>query len=446
MLKKLIWAYLILLFIEGALRKWVLPQLSAPLLIVRDPVAIWIIWEAYRTQKWPRQWSIATGLLTAVFVPLAVVQMVALSVPWFVVLYGLRAYLLPFPVAFIIGSYLDREDVEQIGRWILLLLIPTVLLEVAQYRAAATSWLNAGAGVGSAQIGYTGEHVRASGTFSYVAGPMLFIPLAAAFIFHGLANPEFIRNKKWLLWTAAAAIVLSIPVTGSRTMIFTLAATLFCVMIASSFGVTQFAGTLKAVAAMLIIGGVVSLLPVFSDANESMTKRFSDANSGEGGAETSFILRTVSPVTNTLANSLDTNDWLGVGMGYGSNVASKLLTGDLVFLVAENEFPRLIGELGPPLGIAFMLFRFCLALVFLVKGLDRAREKDPLPWLLVPVVCATLVMGILEQPTEQGFMVVSVGFSLAALKRQQLPVAKVASAVPRMLNRSNWQPQAIRNR
>ena len=35
-LKRLIWVYFILLVFEGALRKWFLPGLSTPLLIVRD--------------------------------------------------------------------------------------------------------------------------------------------------------------------------------------------------------------------------------------------------------------------------------------------------------------------------------------------------------------------------------------------------------------------------
>ena len=47
-LKKLFWAYFLLLIFEGALRKWILPQLSAPLLLVRDPIALLIIIEASR--------------------------------------------------------------------------------------------------------------------------------------------------------------------------------------------------------------------------------------------------------------------------------------------------------------------------------------------------------------------------------------------------------------
>ena len=61
LLKKLFWLYFLLLIFEGALRKWILPQFSAPLLLVRDPVALWIIIEAYRTNKWPERWSIVIG-------------------------------------------------------------------------------------------------------------------------------------------------------------------------------------------------------------------------------------------------------------------------------------------------------------------------------------------------------------------------------------------------
>src|SRR5438309_4530609 len=39
-IRALIWLYLVLLIFEGALRKWIVPQLSNPLLIIRDPVVI----------------------------------------------------------------------------------------------------------------------------------------------------------------------------------------------------------------------------------------------------------------------------------------------------------------------------------------------------------------------------------------------------------------------
>src|ERR1700720_2925181 len=53
-IRALIWLYLILLIFEGALRKWIVPQLSNPLLIVRDPVVIAIYMLSLRAHVFPR--------------------------------------------------------------------------------------------------------------------------------------------------------------------------------------------------------------------------------------------------------------------------------------------------------------------------------------------------------------------------------------------------------
>jgi hypothetical protein len=45
-LKKGIWLYFLLLIFEGALRKW-LPFCLTPLLVIRDPLAIYLLFTAY---------------------------------------------------------------------------------------------------------------------------------------------------------------------------------------------------------------------------------------------------------------------------------------------------------------------------------------------------------------------------------------------------------------
>ena len=39
-IKRLIWLYFFLLIFEGTFRKWILPQFSDVLLVVRDPVVL----------------------------------------------------------------------------------------------------------------------------------------------------------------------------------------------------------------------------------------------------------------------------------------------------------------------------------------------------------------------------------------------------------------------
>lgn len=435
LLKKLFWTYFLLLIFEGALRKWIVPQLSGPLLIVRDPIGLLIIWEAYRTHKWPKEWSAVVGILTATVLALCLLQLVVSDTPWFIPLYGLRSYLLPFPVAFIMGTNLDAEDLRKFGNCILWLLLPLTALEIAQYLAPPGSFLNVGAYRGTEQLNYALGHVRASATFSYVVGPMSYVPLAAAFIFYGMANSTF--AKKWLLSAAAGALVLSIPIIGSRTLVFLLASIIACLGLAAFFGVSQFVKSLQMIAALLVVSALVARLPVFSDATGTLVERFSQASTAEGSTENSILLRIVHPITGTIEESIGRSNWLGVGVGKGANAVSTLLTGTQVFTTGEDEFSRVINEFGAPAGLAFMLFRGLLAVMILSKALARVREHQPLPWLLVPLMFWTLVFGVLKQPTEQGFMVMSVAFSLAALRLAPTPIVS-AQAVDQP-----WQQRKV---
>jgi hypothetical protein len=434
LLKKLFWLYFFLLVFEGALRKWVAPQLSAPLLLIRDPLSVYIIWEAYRTQKWPIRWTVVIDLLTVALVGLFIVQVIVSNNPWFVGVYGLRSYLLPFPVAFIMGENLNEEDLRKFGSCILWLLLPLTALEVAQYLAPIDSFLNKGAYEGASQIGYTGAHVRAAATFSYVVGPIFFNALAAAFALNGMVKPGF--AGKILLWASAFALILSVPIIGSRTLVFEMAAVLLCVGIGAMLGVFQFGKTLRIIVPLLIVSFLVSLLPVFSDATNSLIERFTQAASSEGGStQQSFINRTIGIFVTDFEEEADfESNWTGIGMGRGAAAMATLLTDKQDFFAGEDEFSREINEFGSFPGILFSLFRLTLVGYLLGKALACARDHDPLALLLVPLVLSALIEGILEQPTEQGFVVMAVGMSLAAIK------ASKAAHLPAPIPVRRWSP------
>jgi hypothetical protein len=439
-LKKLFWAYFLLLIFEGALRKWVAPQLSAPLLLVRDPIAMLILVEAHLTNKWPERWSAVTGILTAALIGLCVIQMVAVENPWIAAVYGLRSYLLPFPVAFVMGENLDAEDLRKFGVCMLWLLMPMTVLEMAQYIAPATSFLNAGAYKGAEQILYVGKHARASGTFSYVVGPVAFNVVAAAFIFYGLGKEGF--AKKWLLWAASFALLLSIPVIGSRGLVYELTAVVACAGIAAMSGVTQFGKSLRIAVPALVVSILVSLLPIFSQASVSLRLRFAQAGHAEGGTGQVLESRTVAPIIGKIENTDFSSNPFGLGMGRGAAAINKLMGGASQFPAGEGEVDRALNELGPMPGLAFMLFRLILTVMIVAAAIARVRTHvEPLALLLAPSVVSGLFFGILEQPMEQGFMVLAVAFSLAALKRAPVPAIAALSPGPRLqLARYNPRP------
>src|SRR5580700_3569286 len=94
-LRRLIWLYFWLLLFEGVLRKWLLPGLSGPLLIVRDPVALAIYALALRHGVFPRSglvwWTAALAALcfAASFAGLGNLK---------VTLFGMRADFLHLPL------------------------------------------------------------------------------------------------------------------------------------------------------------------------------------------------------------------------------------------------------------------------------------------------------------------------------------------------------------
>ena len=140
LLKRGIWVYLLLLIFEGALRKWVLPFLATPLLIVRDPVALWLLLAAWKFGffRW-NGYSAAMIVLSLIGIVTAVLIGHG---NLYVALYGARLYILHFPVMFVIGTILNYEDVVQIGRTILKIAIPMAILIALQFYSPQSAWVN----------------------------------------------------------------------------------------------------------------------------------------------------------------------------------------------------------------------------------------------------------------------------------------------------------------
>ena len=130
-IRRLIYLYLFLLIIEGALRKWIVPQFSNPLLLVRDPVVLAIYLLAWRAHIFPRNAfisSLATiGILSWIVSIFVLDPYVPMSRILLVTAYGFRSNFLHFPLIFIFASVFGADDVRKIGWWILLGMIPMSL-------------------------------------------------------------------------------------------------------------------------------------------------------------------------------------------------------------------------------------------------------------------------------------------------------------------------------
>lgn len=405
-LKSLIWLYFILLVLEGVLRKWVLPGLAEPLLIIRDPVAVLIYVLAFGRGVFP--WRIGV-LMLPVMAMLAVVFATVAGGNVLVTLYGLRTDFLHPALIFVLPAVLDRRDVVQFGRVVLWLSLPIAILMLMQYNGGAQQALNVGAGgnAGGQLDGALGK-LRPSGPFSFVTGPVSWFSLAAAFVFHGFTNRD--QFPRLALWVAAASALLAIPISISRSL-------LMSVVVVLAFGLVSLARDIskawRIVLPVLLMAGFFSLISEqgLTDAFES---RWDSSTVRGGGIQISIVNRFLGEYT-AAWDEISRAELFGQGIGLGSNVGARLATGKVMFVLAESEWPKIVLELGPLLGIIFILYRCWLAGHVMVQALRcLLRDGDSLAWLLAGASFLSILSGQWGQATILGFAVFGGGLALAA--------------------------------
>src|SRR5256885_2823186 len=162
--KRAIWVYFFLLIFEGVFRKWLLPQFSDLLLVVRDPVVIVIYVLAIKARVFPRTaWILSLGIigLLSWLVSLLVLEPYLSLKPLILVTgFGFRCNFLHLPLIFVIGRALHAEDIKKLGQWVLIGLLPMCLLLAIQFNSDPESFINRTAGLGeSQQITETGGAV-----------------------------------------------------------------------------------------------------------------------------------------------------------------------------------------------------------------------------------------------------------------------------------------------
>lgn len=411
-LKKGIWVYFILLIFEGGLRKWVFPGLAAPLLIVRDPVAIWLLVVAWRRGLLKVNLSLSATVVISI---LGLITALLYGHGNLLVgIYGVRTLLLHFVVIFIIGNVFDRDDVVKIGKVVLWISIPMTVLLILQFYSPQSAWVNLGVGGDKAGGGFEGAlgYFRPPGTFSFISGTVLFYSLLACFVFYfWFAATKYV--KKLLLIAASVALCIAIPISISRTLFFSVTFTLFFLLIAVARNSSKSKQIIMISAIVFIIFVILSQLSFFQTATEAFSARFTNASTNEGGLEGTLGNRYFGGLVNAFNVSADF-PFFGYGIGMGTNVGSQLLTGEVQFLIAEGEWGRLIGEMGLVLGVVAIVIRLGLTIKIALLSFRKLAVGDFLPWILTSYCFLTVPQGQWAQPTTLGFSVFVAGLAIAS--------------------------------
>ena len=414
-IKKGIWLYFLLLFFEGALRKWILPQLATPLLIVRDPIAIWLIFQSIQYNLWKPNGFV----ITAWFVTILsfVFTFITGHANLFVAIYGMRIMLLHFPLIFIFGKLLNYEDLEKMGKVLLWITIGMTVLVALQFYSPQSSFVNRGI-AGEEGSGFSGAagFYRVPGTFSFTNGLSLFYGLAGTFVVYFLVRKKaVIPIPKYLLVASVVALIAAIPLSISRSVFFQFLLTLVFVVFITGKNPKILFRILGGAIIIIALLVVLQSFEFFQTATMAFTERFTKANEIEGGTEGVLIDRFFGGLVGSLSNT--GSALFGKGLGLGTNAGARLLTGERgLFMISEDEWGRIIGERGFILGLVIIIIRVFLVGKFTVEGWKKISLGNILPWILLSFASVNILSAQWAQPTALGFSIVVGGFIMAALK------------------------------
>lgn len=367
---KLFWIIYILYLSEGALRKWVFPEYADWLFFVRDPVvvAFYALCLGYR-KCWPHfAWWLWTGFavvssLIGLFVYLASGYGL---LEWVL---GVRSYWLYMPMAFILPRLFNRESFERFLWWQLLLMPGYAGLVAFQYYSEPTAWINRGDLAEEGVALLTGERARTYGLFYYYSQNAFFVATQIVLVFVAL---RYFRVRGWLsvlFPVCVFALAVSAILTGARRMVFLAAVVMMAAVCGTVVSRDQRRWQLMV---GVLLSGALGLGVIIWDADIvwEYQMRFEEAAMVEGS-----IWNRVLWEVGAFVDAMSVAPPFGFGVGAGTNAVVRL-TGKPVFWLGENELERVVNELGPVLGMFYLILRWGIAVWLVSWAWRKARRGD----------------------------------------------------------------------
>jgi hypothetical protein len=218
-----------------------------------------------------------------------------------------------------------------------------------------------------------------------------------------------------VLIISTACLLAAIPLSISRALFFQVIISLAFAIMAISRKPKFMGRMILAIAVGIVALVFLSKTHFFSTATEAFLDRFESANEVEGGMKGVLGDRYFGGMIGAIKES-SKRSFFGAGLGMGSNVGSMLLAHQKVFLIAEEEWARVIGELGPLMGLVVIFLRLAFSAKITFACYRKLAFGDLLPWMLLSFGLLTIPQASWAQPTSLGFSILMGGLILASLR------------------------------
>lgn len=413
-----------LYLVEGALRKWVLPEWSNELFFLRDPFAFALYLYCAAHKLYERSALSVTWLITCLFTSaIGLIQYMAEELPLSAFILAVRSYWLYMPLVIILPAILDRKALRFFLLAHLMLCIPIAVLVAMQYFSEPTSFVNIGALPEENAVMFAGERGRPLGVFQYYSVNVVFVAAAAGLAVAAVAYLK--RNVTEVAAVVAAwgALAVLISFTGSRRIWF-LVGTMFLAMLAAAVLGKGWARRVAVGSSLAGIAGVAAVFFVYEDLWSELSERIEEAGGIEEGLWERIQLETVGFV-----GVLSEARVFGHGLGIGTTTVVRLL--DLpVFWLGEVEGDRVVRELGPIIGLSYLAVRLVFGVWLVVRAFDLARRGrgEAIPMAVLTCVLFQSTGLGLSYSSVIGFQGwVAAGLTLAIIENARVGSSKSSS-------------------
>lgn len=447
---RLVFALVLLAILEGAIRKWVVPQFGTYVFFVRDPILLLAYAVATRHGLWPRSgaWMVICWGMAAFGVLLMLLQFgsggysehrVILGV------YGWRAYFLYVPLAFLVASSFRADDLRRLFTLLLWIAVPIAFLVAAQFASPQGAAINVGSSEDQALqfkgLGLNAERTRPMGPFASGAGQQQFGALAFVLLLAYFISPSRITQPRVVvLLITGAGVLTCVALSGSRGLVLQCGV---AVAVALSAGVIGRGSALTARAflwpALITAGALVAYPLVFPEGYSAFMDRWAAADAAESRTfeSTGVFGRALFGVID-FVRYLNHTPAFGYGLGFGGNAAITLnarIDGQPA-PYAETDFARHMVDLGPVFGFAYIAFRLAVLAYVTRLAVMAARDRgDPMPLMLWSYVAYILLMGqITGQGTINFFGWLATGLLMASAASRQHQAGTHLSSTPGTLS------------
>lgn len=356
-------AAMVLVILEGAIRKWLLPGAQDLVYFGKDVLLIGAFGGFLASGLARRARGLVPPAVTAILVASSALGALEILNPLLPTpllgLLGFKTYFLYAPLLWVLPAVFPSDrDLARFLKRLLLLAIPVGLLATAQFFSSASSWLNTYARGGSEYaLGFgSSTFVRVTGTFSFISGFSSYLLATAVLLLGVLAATGWRLTSQIWVHVCLGFTLTSMMMTGSRGPVFTL------FLILPFYWLLSLAREKQAAA---MFGRFLLALGLMSAALVWLAPQAIGAFSGRafGGGDVGgrFYQPFIAPI-----HAFSAAGPLGFGIGATHQAAGAVVAGgdSMYWLMGsriEVETGRVMLELGP---IGFLIWyglRFTLA-------------------------------------------------------------------------------------